>query len=94
MRRGVLLTVESLRLGLTSEPETFARLLRTTGAPACFDVGHAHGSDWVQRGRGSVVEVLRAVPTRVAATQVSTRRSRIFTTRRPTAPSWRRPSMR
>jgi sugar phosphate isomerase/epimerase len=69
-RRRVLLTVENLRLGLTSEPETFARLLRTTGAPACFDVGHAHGSDWVQRGRGSVVDVLRAVPTRVAAAHV------------------------
>jgi sugar phosphate isomerase/epimerase len=69
-RRGVLVTVENLRLGLTSEPETFARLLRTTGAPACFDVGHAHGSDWVQRGRGSVVDVLRAVPTRIAAAHV------------------------
>ena len=69
-RRGVLVTVENLRLGLTSEPETFARLLRATGAPACFDVGHAHGSDWVRRGRGSVVDVLRAVPTRVAAAHV------------------------
>lgn len=69
-RRHVLLTVENLRLGLTSDPETFARLLRTTGAPACFDVGHAHGSDWVQRGGGSVLDVLRAIPTRVAAAHV------------------------
>jgi hypothetical protein len=66
----VLLTVENLRLGITSEPETFARLLRTTGAPACFDTGHAHGSEWVQRGRGSVMDVLRAIPTRVAAAHV------------------------
>jgi sugar phosphate isomerase/epimerase len=69
-RRDVLLTVENLRLGLTSDPETFARLLRTTGAPACFDVGHAHGSEWVRRGRGSVVDVLRAIPTRVTAAHV------------------------
>jgi sugar phosphate isomerase/epimerase len=69
-RRRVLLTVENLRLGLTSDPETFARLLRATGAPACFDVGHAHGSEWVRSGRGSVVDVLRAVPTRVAAAHV------------------------
>ncbi|HEV8673341.1 MAG TPA: TIM barrel protein [Methylomirabilota bacterium] len=69
-RRRVLLTVENLRLGLTSDPETFARLLRATGAPACFDVGHAHGSDWVQQGRGSVVDVLRSIPTRVAAAHV------------------------
>lgn len=69
-RRGVLLTVENLRLGLTSEPESFDRLLRATGAPVCFDVGHAHGSDWVQRGHGSVVDVLRSVPTRIAAAHV------------------------
>jgi sugar phosphate isomerase/epimerase len=68
--RGVLVTVENLRLGLTSDPETFARLLRATGAPACFDLGHAHGSAWVQRRHGSVVDVLRAVPTRVAAAHV------------------------
>jgi sugar phosphate isomerase/epimerase len=69
-RRGVLVTVENLRLGLTSEPETFARLLRMTGAPVCFDVGHAHGSDWVQQGRGSVVDVLRSVPTPILAAHV------------------------
>lgn len=69
-KRGALVTVENLRLGLTSEPEIFAALLRTTGAPACFDLGHAHGSDWVQQGRGSVVEFLRSIPTRVAAAHV------------------------
>lgn len=69
-RRGVLVTVENLRLGLTSDPETFAALLRATGAPVCFDLGHAHGSDWVQTGRGTVVDVLRAVPTRIAAAHV------------------------
>ncbi len=69
-RRGVLLTVENLRIGLTSDPETFARLLRTTGAPVCFDLGHAHGSDFVQQAHGSVVDVLRSIPTRIAAAHV------------------------
>ncbi len=69
-RRGVLLTVENLRVGLTSDPETYARLLRTTGAPACFDLGHAQGSEWVRAGRGSAADVLRSIPTRVAAAHV------------------------
>jgi sugar phosphate isomerase/epimerase len=69
-RRGVLLTVENLRVGLTSDPETYARLLRETGAAACFDIGHAQGSDWVAAGRGTAVDVLRAIPTRVAAAHV------------------------
>lgn len=66
-RRGTLVTVENLRHGLTSEPETFAALLRATGAPVTFDLGHAHGSAWVQHGRGSVVEFLKSIPTRIVA---------------------------
>ncbi len=66
-RRGTLVTVENLRHGLTSEPETFAALVRATGAPVTFDLGHAHGSAWVQQGRGSVVEFLRSIPTRIVA---------------------------
>ncbi len=69
-QRRTAVTVENLRIGLTSDPETFARLLRATGAPACVDLGHAHGSDWVQQGRGSVADVLRSVPTRIAAAHV------------------------
>ncbi len=66
-RRGTLVTVENLRVGLTSDPETFAALLRATGAPVTFDLGHAHGSAWVQAGRGSVVDVLKSIPTRIVA---------------------------
>lgn len=65
--RGTLVTVENLRLGLTSDPETFAALLRATGAPVTFDLGHAQGSAWVQAGRGSVVDVLKSIPTRIVA---------------------------
>jgi sugar phosphate isomerase/epimerase len=69
-RRGVCLTVENLTSGLTSDPETFVRLLKATGAPVTFDLGHAHGSAWVQEGRGSVVEFLRSIPTPILATHI------------------------
>lgn len=69
-RREIRLTVENLRGGPTSDPETFARLLEATGAPVTFDLGHAHGSAWVQEGRGSVVEFLRSIPTPILATHI------------------------
>jgi hypothetical protein len=66
-RRGMMVTVENLRRGLASDPETFVALLRATGAPVTFDLGHAHGSAWVLGGRGSVVDFLRSIPTRIVA---------------------------
>jgi len=69
-QRGVRLTVENLTRGVTSDPETLARLLKATGAPVTFDLGHAHGSAWVQEGRGSVVEFLNSIPTPVLATHI------------------------
>lgn len=66
-KRGTVVTLENLRVGLTSDPEAFASLLRATGAPVTFDLGHAHGSAWVGNGRGSVVDFLRSIPTRVLA---------------------------
>ena len=65
LRRGVPLTVENLRGGPSSEPDSFAALLRRTGAPVTFDLGHAAGCPWVMEGRGTVVDFLRAVPTRI-----------------------------
>ena len=66
-RRGTVVTVENLRQGLASDPETFVALLRATGAPVTFDLGHAHGSAWVQSGRGSVVDFLKSIPTPILA---------------------------
>lgn len=66
-RRGTRLTVENLKHGLTSDPETFATLLRRTGAPVTFDLGHAHGSAWVEEGRGSVADFLKSIPTPILA---------------------------
>ena len=66
-RRRTVVTVENLRHGPTSDPETFAALLRETGAPVTFDLGHAHGSAWVQSGRGSVVDFLKSIPTPILA---------------------------
>jgi len=69
-RRGGRLTVENLTRGVTSDPEMFARLLKATGAPVTFDLGHANGSAWVQAGRGSVVDFLNSLPTPVLAAHV------------------------
>ena len=66
-RRGTEVAVENLRHGPTSDPETFAALLRQTGAPVTFDLGHAHGSAWVQSGRGSVTDFLKSIPTPILA---------------------------
>ncbi len=66
-RRGTQVTLENLRNGLTSSPETFVPLLQATGAPITFDHGHAHGSPWVHEGRGTVLEFLRAIPTPISA---------------------------
>ena len=66
----VRLTVENLTSGLTSDPETLARLLKATGAPVTFDLGHAHGSAWVREGRGSVVDFLQSIPTPVLAAHI------------------------
>jgi sugar phosphate isomerase/epimerase len=66
-RRGTVVTVENLRQGLASDPETFVALLHATGAPVTFDLGHARASGWVQEGRGSVVDLLRGIPTRIVA---------------------------
>ena len=69
-RREGRLTVENLTRGVTSDPEMFARLLKATGAPVTFDLGHANGSAWVQEGRGSVVDFLNSIPTPVLAAHV------------------------
>lgn len=66
-RRRTAVTVENLRHGPTSDPDTLAGLLRETGAPVTFDLGHAHGSAWVQSGRGSVTDFLKGIPTPIVA---------------------------
>jgi sugar phosphate isomerase/epimerase len=69
-RLGTTVTLENLRHGPTSDPETFGRILRAAGIPVTFDLGHAHGSAWVQSGRGSVADFLRAIPTPVLAAHI------------------------
>jgi sugar phosphate isomerase/epimerase len=69
-RRGVPITLENLRGGPTSDPDSFAAILRATGAPVTFDLGHAAGCSWVQAGRGTVADFLRSVPTSILASHV------------------------
>ena len=66
-RRGIPVTVENLRGGPSSDPDSFAAILRATGAPVTFDLGHAAGCPWVQDGRGTVVDFLHCIPTRILA---------------------------
>lgn len=69
-RRGVPITIENLRSGPTSTPESFAALLRRTGTPVTMDLGHAAGCPWVLQGRGSVAEFVRSIPTPILASHV------------------------
>ncbi len=69
-RRGTRITLENLRGGPTSDPETFGRLLKATGAPVTFDLGHAQGSAWVREGRGTAIEFLRSIPTPILSSHV------------------------
>ena len=69
-RRGVPITIENLRSGPTSEPESFAALVRRTGTPVTLDIGHAAGCPWVLQGRGTVADFVRSVPTPILASHV------------------------
>lgn len=69
-RCGVPITIENLRGGPTSDPDSFAAILRATGAPVTFDLGHAAGCSWVQSGTGTVADFLRSVPTPILASHI------------------------
>ncbi len=69
-RRHVPITLENLGGGPTSTPDEFAAILRDTGVPVTFDLGHAAGCKWVLDGHGTVLDFLNAVPTPVIASHV------------------------
>ncbi len=69
-RRNVAVTLENLTGGPTSVPEEFAAILRDTGAPVTFDLGHAAGCRWALEGKGNVLDFLNAIPTPVLASHV------------------------
>ena len=69
-RRRVPITLENLAGGPTSVPEEFAAILRDTGAPVTFDLGHAAGCKWVLEGHGTVLDFLNAIPSPILASHV------------------------
>lgn len=69
-RRNIQVAVENLRGGPTGNPETFTAILRATGAPVTFDVGHAAGCPWVQEGRGTALDFLHSIPTPILASHI------------------------
>lgn len=50
---GVIVCLENLREGFTSEPERFIELIHASGAAVTFDVGHATSSEAAARGFGA-----------------------------------------
>ena len=68
--RGLIVTIENLREGLTSEPDLFCRLVEEAGVRVTFDIGHANGSDWVRSGRGTAAEYIRRLGRRILAAHV------------------------
>lgn len=52
-RRGVEVCLENLRTGITSDPDTFLRVIEASGARATFDIGHAASSPVAEFGFGA-----------------------------------------
>lgn len=68
--RGLIVTIENLQEGLSSEPDLFCRLVTETGIRVTFDIGHANGSDWVCSGRGTAAEFIRRLGGCIVAAHV------------------------
>lgn len=47
-RKGVVVFLENLTKGWTSEPISFSEIIRKTGAAITFDLGHANACPWVR----------------------------------------------
>lgn len=58
--RGVVVCLENLRTGFTSQPERFLKLVEVTGAKVTFDIGHATSSLSAKNGT-SAAEFIRLV---------------------------------
>lgn len=59
--KDILVCVENLKSGWTSEPETLKRLVELTGAKVTFDVGHSNSSQVCRDGKVTGAEFLTSV---------------------------------
>jgi sugar phosphate isomerase/epimerase len=59
--KDILVCVENLKSGWTSEPETLQRLVEATGARVTFDLGHANSSKVSLQGKTTGAEFLISI---------------------------------
>lgn len=55
---GITVSIENLRRGISSDPQTILRWAQATGAGITFDIGHAAGSEQVTGGKLSLSDVI------------------------------------
>lgn len=68
--KGVTVCLENLTRGWTADPAKLMQMAGAAGAGITFDIGHARGGQWVQEGRGTALEFLNIVATKVVNAHV------------------------
>lgn len=67
---GQRLAVENVRVGITSNPDIFREIIRESGVYAIVDIGHARGSDWLDKHGGDPMDFVRGIEDRIIAAHV------------------------
>lgn len=68
--KNVTVCLENLVQGWTGDPEKLIEMVTAAGAGITFDIGHARGGQWVQDGRGTALEFLNIVASKVVTAHV------------------------
>ena len=68
--KNVTVCLENLVRGWTGNPEKLMEMVTASGAGITFDIGHARGGSWVQKGHGTALEFLNVVAPKVLNTHV------------------------
>jgi len=65
-KNGIVVCLENLKVGWTSDPVLFSKLVELSGAKVTFDIGHANSSVYANSGETSCLDFLEAVSALVA----------------------------
>jgi sugar phosphate isomerase/epimerase len=63
--RKIRICIENLAHGWTSNPELLMKMAEAVDASITFDVGHARGSPWVRENKGTVLQFLDIISSRI-----------------------------
>jgi sugar phosphate isomerase/epimerase len=63
--KNVVVCLENLTKGWTNHPDGFLDIVEKTNARITFDIGHANACPWVVNGRGTGVDFLHRIASRV-----------------------------